>query len=929
MGVAQREFIHRHLSNGMEVYLHEQHFSPVCSVNICVKVGSLDESPTQQGMAHVLEHMLFKGSQAFPDPGEIAQRVEAAGGDINAYTTFDRTVYELAAPSDFVRDGSRLLLDMTHNALIDSTEHERETEVIVEEIRRGNDSPGSRLSKKLFHHVFAGTEMGRPIIGTEESVRAFTSESVRAFYQQWYVPNNMILVAAGDFHAAELFEWLEECATQLSPGSVAERVRPQVTPLKSKKSLSTVDLSFGPFQEARAQLASHAPSLEDDTLARWDVFASLLGQGDSSRLAQVVKDEKQLVTGIESSVYSPRYPAGMMAIGCYTRVENLGAALSESIRCVQALARTEPAESEVRRVLTTLKAEKIYARESVEGLVRQNLFQLQTSRGLDFEDHYLSLLQRVTPKAVQETAREFLEKLQSRDRCVCVLANEAAAEQLTSENIEKTLDEALRDTPAIKGQTLSPDGETKLESGSLQKSRLSEESGSHPSVTISSLNSEVKQIVVRSQTGRSLRINYRQTDKIPAVSFGLYAGKVLGASHDVPPGTAALMAQMLTRGTTSLSYRDFVADLENRAASLQSFHGRDLFGIRGDCLAEDFEHTLRLAFDCVFRPAFVPSEFTRVQRESIEVLQSQKDSPFFRLSHLLGPLLYKDHPYARPLHGTEESVAQVSLEHCVQVWQRLVRSEEWIFSLAGDFSEDTLYALLSELFSKGQEEVEAPQESTGIQALTAAARPEGGQVAFGAFEREQAHLLLSFRASSICEEDRTALEVGVNILSGQGGRLFADLREKKSLAYSVSCSQSLALHGGTLAAYIGTSHDKAEEAYLGLKEQLERMAREEPLAAEVARAQQSLLGGQALDSQQLSYQCSQLAYSDAYGLGFDNFLRFRERVEAVTAADVSRAIANRMKDNPPILGIVGPEGTWRPKDTNLTWSQVAADPAAS
>ena len=120
-------------------------------------------------------------------------------------------------------------------------------------------------------------------------------------------------------------------------------------------------------------------------------------------------------------------------------------------------------------------------------------------------------------------------------------------------------------------------------------------------------------------------------------------------------------------------------------------------------------------------------------------------------------------------------------------------------------------------------------------------------------------------------------------------------------------------------SYIGTSTDKTETAFWGLKENLERLAQEAPSEEEIMRAKQALLGGQAIDSQQLSYQCSQLAYSDSYGLGFDNFLKFRERIEAVDAEKVRNVMRAKLEKNPPIIAVVGPTGTWVPKPEQISW----------
>ena len=148
--------IHEFLENGVEVVLKENRFTPAVAIQIWVGVGSMHEKPEERGMAHFLEHMLFKGTEKRA-VGEIAASVEACGGDINAYTTFDQTVYHLTLAAEHAHLGVDLLCDAFSSSRIDVVEFQREREVILEEIRRSNDSPGSILGRRVFELMFAGS----------------------------------------------------------------------------------------------------------------------------------------------------------------------------------------------------------------------------------------------------------------------------------------------------------------------------------------------------------------------------------------------------------------------------------------------------------------------------------------------------------------------------------------------------------------------------------------------------------------------------------------------------------------------------------------------------------------------------------------------------------------------------------------------------
>src|SRR5436309_1965667 len=170
-----------------------------------MRVGSADEGPDEAGIAHLHEHMLFKGT-ARRGPGDIARTVESCGGEINAWTSFDQTVYHVVLASRFFAEGMDVLADAVTSAAFDPVELQREIEVVCEEIRRTQDSPTRKLSRELFASAFTRHPYGKPVIGTEASVRGFTREGILRFYRRWYRPENAVVVVVGDAQEADAVE---------------------------------------------------------------------------------------------------------------------------------------------------------------------------------------------------------------------------------------------------------------------------------------------------------------------------------------------------------------------------------------------------------------------------------------------------------------------------------------------------------------------------------------------------------------------------------------------------------------------------------------------------------------------------------------------------------------------------------------------------
>src|SRR5215469_11410034 len=297
------------LDNGLRVVFEEQHASKVAAFQVWVNAGSADEQPHEVGLAHLHEHMLFKGTGR-RRPGEIAREIEERGGEINAWTSFDQTVYHVVLASQFAQVGLDVLADAIRNSAFDAEELSKEIEVVCEEIRRANDLPARRASRDLFATAYRVHPYRRPVIGTEDSVRSFTRERVLGFYGRNYAPPNMVLAAAGDFSEEDLKRWADElCGGDWGRTYGGSQPRPPEPPRAEQRLLVREDEA----KEAYVNLAFGIPSVEHEDAPALDLLAVLLGQGEASRLVLEVKRKRSLVNDIRAFAYTPRDPGLMVA----------------------------------------------------------------------------------------------------------------------------------------------------------------------------------------------------------------------------------------------------------------------------------------------------------------------------------------------------------------------------------------------------------------------------------------------------------------------------------------------------------------------------------------------------------------------------------------------------------------------------------------
>jgi zinc protease len=223
------------LPNGLSLLLRELHLAAVVELQIWAKVGSADERPGEEGLAHFHEHMLFKGTEK-RGVGEVASDVEGIGGRINAYTSYDTTVYHATVPAAGLDDALDVLVDMVRRSRFEPVEIEREIEVVLEEIRRADDSPHSICAEALFAAAYQIHPYRAPILGTRESVATFDRDRVQNFFRRWYAPDNLLVVASGDFDAPALAEKLARAFADAEPAG-ARRDRPIEPPQTSVRSL--------------------------------------------------------------------------------------------------------------------------------------------------------------------------------------------------------------------------------------------------------------------------------------------------------------------------------------------------------------------------------------------------------------------------------------------------------------------------------------------------------------------------------------------------------------------------------------------------------------------------------------------------------------------------------------------------------------------
>ena len=860
------------LDNGLTVLFEEQRAAKVAALQVWVKVGSADERLDQAGLAHLHEHMLFKGTKRRA-PGQVAGDVESQGGEINAWTSFDQTVYHVVIASQFTRQGMDVLADMIRGSTFDADELSREIEVVCEEIKRSLDAPQRKASRDLFATAYSVHPYQRPVIGWEETVRSFSRDKVLDFYQRHYAPKNIVLSLVGDLSEAEARAWSQE-----SFGGDWERPPYEAVPPRPVEPLANARrfcFRTDEVKEAYFNLAFPIPAVDHADTPALDLLAMIAGQGHSSRLLLEVKRKKSLVNEIHAYAYTPKDP-GLWSVSMTLPQAKLEPAFEEVARVLEGLRTQLVSDDELQMVKALVESDAVYQRETVQGMARKLGFYETSAGGIEAEKRYYEQVALVTPQRLREVALRYLDF----DRAV-VTGLFPQGTGFDDRAAARILDAAKgRVTPAAAPASPAPQEPLRILTPRATRKGVSG--------------------IIEEKLPSGARILIREEPAVPL--FAMRAAFLGGLRYEKSSdnGLTLLLGRMLTRGTPSRDAETISRKIDALAGSLSGNSGRNSVGMRGEFLSKHFASAFDLFADCLLHPSFPEGEFERERALQLQDVLTREDKPSGVAFELFAKTLFHTHPYRMSTLGERQTLEALHPDRLRDYHQRFCDPSQLVLSVVGDVRAEEVLARAHEAF--GQSLGHAALPPTVPDELA----PSTPREAMRTLAKAQTNLVLGFRGATLRDPWRHALEVLSTILSGQGGRLFIELRDKKSMAYSVSSLNMEGLEPGYFAVYMGTSPEKVPAALAGIREQLERIRDEAVTETELARARQHLIGTHEIGLQRNGARAGLLALDALYGLGQENFLHFAERISAVTVQDVQAAAQRVIDFSKSALAVVGP-----------------------
>jgi zinc protease len=828
------------LANGLSVLVIKDDRFPLVSVRLYAHAGSAFEQKGEEGISHLLEHMVFKGTSSRPT-GAAARDVEAVGGYLNAYTSFDSTVYLVDMPAAHWKRALDVVKDMAFHATLDPKELALEKDVVVAELQRGKDSPSSRIFDTLLAKALKGTPYAHPIIGFENTIRSFTPQQIRAYIARHYQPQSMLLVVVATVEPAPALAEAERLFGSLK--DAATLVPPQPIAVEELGRGPAVTIERGPWNKVYLGLALPAPAEKDMRSITLDVLAYLLAGDASAYLHRRYKHEKQLVHAIRSGNMSFER-LGLFYLGVELDADKLEEFWKEFCADLATLDAGRFTPEELAAAKLNLEDSIHKTKESLGGLASWK-GQLQFFQGgQEAEGNILAFLRQIEIPQVQESIRGWLrpERLS-----VAVLLPENAG--------EPDLQGLLASAWPVSGKDAT---------GKEHASKDAE------SVEIT--------------PGQRLILLPDSTLPYVAVDMVWPGGDALIAPEK--QGLASLAARALTTGAKNRSKQEIERFLADRAASLGASADKQTFSLSLRAPARFIDELLTFIHELLQEPAFAAEELAREKNNQTAAIRSGEDKPLGLLFRKLPPFLFPGHPYGYVKLGMPEQVQAFSADEIRDFWARQ-SAQPCVIAVAGDFERENILA-----FARTRAQSVSVSNAPRLSAPAWGTERELNLALPG---RQQAHYMLIFKTVPAVHPDAPGLELLESILSGQSGPLFAELRDKQALAYTVAAFTRLSQEAGHMVFYIGAEPGKLTQAEAGFRKVLKDL-HEKPLPAEaLARGVNRMEADYYRARQSLASRSGEAAALAALGRPL-SFSRDRiEKARGLKPQDVQRVIRLYLK----------------------------------
>ncbi len=834
------------LDNGQTVVVQEVKNNPIVTIDTWIKTGSIDEEDSNNGVAHFLEHLFFKGTKTH-EPGEFDKILETKGAITNAATSKDFTHYYITIPSKDFDLAMDLHGDMILHPLIPRKEMEKERKVVLEEISKDLNSPTKIMQDNLNSMLYTTHPYKRKVIGRSDVIETITRDQVLSFYNKNYSPSNMVTVIIGDVDANHAIEKTKE-AFNAEYKKQTKTIYTKEAPLtKQQKKVEYLDTESGYMV-----IGFRGTPIDDKDSYALDVLATILGDGRSSVLNQVLKEKKRIAFSVDAGNSTFR-DDGIFYISANYEPTKCKIVQDTIFNEIEKIQKNGVTDDQLKLAKNIIERSTYYSRESITNIATEIGYTMALTNDIKFYDTYLDNIKNVSKEDVKKVAEKYLG------------INRSA--------VSIVLPKSAKEVPVASLTQQAPaTAELVSENAQTQKYKLSD--------------------------GATMLYTPNNVNDIIAISIYAKGGQLA----EQKAGTANLTATAMMRGTKNYTSLELSQVLEDNGIKIQPSASADDFAINVLTTKDEYDKTLELLNEVVNNATFEDYEIDKVKTEKLNTIKRNKDVPLQRAIEEYRDLIYQNSPYSISSKILEKNIPNITKEDIINYYNSIFAPKNLVISINGNIDKDKTIQDLNNIFKpkENTKNFDFAQYNSKIPTVTT---PR--QTIQKVPTTETAWILLGWQTNGVLnEKDYATLQVIDSLLgSGMSSRLFKDLREQEGLAYQLGSGYSPNILRGSFLLYIGTNPQTLDKAKSGLFAEITRLKTEYVGDKELQDAKEKLLGNYVIGLETNLDKASNIGWYEASTRGYEFKDKYEKLINSVTDSDIIE-IANKYFTDDYILSIV-------------------------
>lgn len=833
------------LDNGQTVVIQEVKNNPIVTIDTWIKTGSIDEDDSNNGVAHFLEHLFFKGTKNHA-PGEFDKILETKGAITNAATSKDFTHYYIIIPSKDFDLAMDLHADMLMNPMIPRNEMEKERKVVLEEINKDTNSPQKKLYESVDSMLYKTHPYKRRVIGKSDVIETITREKVLDFYNAHYSPSNMVTLVIGDVDTNYALNKIKE----VFKGDIKKsekNIYPKEQLLdEQKKQVEYIDTQSGYML-----IGFRGVSITDKDSYALDVLATVLGEGRSSVLNQVLKEKKRLAFSIAAANASFK-DDGIFYVSANFEPDKCKIVEDTIFDEIKKIQNKEISDEQLQLAKNLIERNTYYSRESISNISNEIGYTMALTGDIKFYDNYLSNIKNVSLADVKRVAQKYLG------------VNKSAISILLPTD-KKDIPVSVRKKNDNQAELLSRNSQT-------QKFKLANSS--------------------------TLLYTQNAFNDIIAININAKGGQLL----ENKAGVAVVTGASLLKGTKKYSPIEISQIMEDNGIKIIPSVDADTFSISILTTKDEYEKTIELLDEIINSPAFDEVEIGKIKSDCLNRIKANKDIPLKVALEKYRELIFQNSPYTISANVLEKSLPDITRDDVVGYYNQIFSPENIIVSVNGNIDKDTIIKDFNRIFDSN-DSAKSFNYSSYDKSIS---HPTSARVSTQKMnETETAWIMLGWQTDGIInEKDYVTLQIIDSILGGgMSSRMFKDLREKEGLAYQLGSGISPHVLRSSFVLYIGTNPNTLEKAKKGLFNEIYKLKTEYVGDKELNAAKEKLIGNYVISLETNLEKASSIGKYEALGLGYEFKDKYIKLINEVKDTDIIE-VANKYFNDNYILSIV-------------------------